>query len=600
MIKYKSKINFQEQGRSLIGIIIVLVAAGLIGGCLYYYLQKRIPVVIQRCTDEIPYGQCSLTKPKYCNNGNLIDKCSTCACPSGQECQSDDSCKTGVACQNECSQTGLKRCLDDGYQICGNYDADGCLEWSSVTNCPVNTICQNGRCTESEEIKPEAVLPKNSKCFWQENRDKPECSLYYKKDGSLACPQYFNPVYDSDGIFYPSACWAQKLGASIKGYGYSNKFLQFIRDLWRTKGYEVPSPDIEFTYNGSGLGDNGTWIRSVLWKDTSNFIILDFNIERTYAIAFSTTLSEQKTFFPVINFQPKTLLVFVIFDKAYPEEVLLNWTKTYESLMNDYIKKKQKVQKPIQYDIVPAIISPSPGVEKPSSPNHLYFSNEEMQKIYDAAIQKVGLQNFKVFIVVPVFINGFGGYYSVWNNMQFIEAPLIPPAAYSITDKKADLDALAAFQGMFLTISHEVLHAVGLPGDHVPMGYGTMYLDYVGAGVDPVTGIGEIYSEKVNPCDFLGNSPDYYAVELPDSLKIRTGEEPSWLYKEKSSSGDCLSGLYNNERLKDFDRDGEYEIMYKNNLIGRELQRALGWVDVDGDNIAELIDPIPYGGWKGK
>ena len=49
--------------------------------------------------------------------------------------------------------------------------------------------------------------------------------------------------------------------------------------------------------------------------------------------------------------------------------------------------------------------------------------------------------------------------------------------------------------------------------------------------------------------------------------------------------------------MKDYDKDGYYEIMYKNNLIGIELQRFLGWVDIDGDNVAEIIDKDPYGGW---
>jgi len=39
------RINIQNQGQSLIGIIIVLIIAGLIGGGLYYYLSKQIPEI---------------------------------------------------------------------------------------------------------------------------------------------------------------------------------------------------------------------------------------------------------------------------------------------------------------------------------------------------------------------------------------------------------------------------------------------------------------------------------------------------------------------------------------------------------------------------
>lgn len=119
-------------------------------------------------------------------------------------------------------------------------------------------------------------------------------------------------------------------------------------------------------------------------------------------------------------------------------------------------------------------------------------------------------------------------------------------------------------------------------------------MDTVGQGVDHITGK-EI--EAMPDCDFLGVSPDYYAVSLPGSLKVYVGKEPDGLTKVESTSRNCLRGLNGNVLLKDFGKSGEYKIMYNNNLIGIELQRALGWVDIDGDNIAELIDQSPYGGY---
>ena len=41
------------------------------------------------CTDGTPSGQCSTTRPNYCNNGNLIPSCGppyNCGCPTGQVC----------------------------------------------------------------------------------------------------------------------------------------------------------------------------------------------------------------------------------------------------------------------------------------------------------------------------------------------------------------------------------------------------------------------------------------------------------------------------------------------------------------------------------
>ncbi len=55
-------------------------------------IEKIIPLP-QICFDGTDYGQCSQTKPKYCQSGVLIDHCKQCSCLSGQVCQTDNSCK---------------------------------------------------------------------------------------------------------------------------------------------------------------------------------------------------------------------------------------------------------------------------------------------------------------------------------------------------------------------------------------------------------------------------------------------------------------------------------------------------------------------------
>lgn len=54
--------------------------------------RVTINVASGQCSDGTLYGQCSTVKPKYCDNGTLINKCSLCGCPSGQQCQADGSC----------------------------------------------------------------------------------------------------------------------------------------------------------------------------------------------------------------------------------------------------------------------------------------------------------------------------------------------------------------------------------------------------------------------------------------------------------------------------------------------------------------------------
>lgn len=55
-------------------------------------IEKIIPIP-QACSDGTVYGECSQTKPKYCQNGILINHCKYCGCISGQICESDSTCQ---------------------------------------------------------------------------------------------------------------------------------------------------------------------------------------------------------------------------------------------------------------------------------------------------------------------------------------------------------------------------------------------------------------------------------------------------------------------------------------------------------------------------
>ena len=69
-------------------------------GSNWYYVKTCSPMEIcisgschdvnslKECSDGTNYSQCSSTKPKYCDNGNLIDNCDACGCPSEKSCNS--------------------------------------------------------------------------------------------------------------------------------------------------------------------------------------------------------------------------------------------------------------------------------------------------------------------------------------------------------------------------------------------------------------------------------------------------------------------------------------------------------------------------------
>jgi parallel beta-helix repeat protein len=112
---------------------------------------------ILKCSDNTSYGECSSNKPKYCNQGTLIDNCTKCNCTSGI-CKNDGSCESkpgpgpGGGCTN-----GDKKCSNNILQLCSsgswkdNQTCDyGCNDMN-ITNIRCNTQiespnCQGKRC----------------------------------------------------------------------------------------------------------------------------------------------------------------------------------------------------------------------------------------------------------------------------------------------------------------------------------------------------------------------------------------------------------------------------------------------------------------------
>ncbi len=105
-------------------------------------------------------GQCAATCSNECAQGSL--QCAgngfqTCgqfdgdACVEWSEiiaCQAGTSCSDGVCgrfCSDECAE-GASRCGGGGVQVCGQFDADACREWGSAVPCPAGQACAMGAC----------------------------------------------------------------------------------------------------------------------------------------------------------------------------------------------------------------------------------------------------------------------------------------------------------------------------------------------------------------------------------------------------------------------------------------------------------------------
>ncbi|MBW2701803.1 MAG: neprosin family prolyl endopeptidase [Deltaproteobacteria bacterium] len=78
------------------------------------------------------------------------------------------------SCQNECTSDGVQQCVGDTqYALCGNHDADICLEWGPDTNCGGSTpYCIGATCVE---CSMQAHCSDNNVCNGQESCQSNSC-----------------------------------------------------------------------------------------------------------------------------------------------------------------------------------------------------------------------------------------------------------------------------------------------------------------------------------------------------------------------------------------------------------------------------------------
>jgi hypothetical protein len=94
------------------------------------------------CSDGTQTNQCSTTKPKFCNStATLVDKCTTCGCLTGQNCNSTtQTCYTPVQPPQTCSDgTAVNSCSSTKPKFCNS--AAVLLDSCSTCGCPTNQQC---------------------------------------------------------------------------------------------------------------------------------------------------------------------------------------------------------------------------------------------------------------------------------------------------------------------------------------------------------------------------------------------------------------------------------------------------------------------------
>lgn len=56
------------------------------------------------------------------------------------------------ACQSECTQ-GQTRCIQEknGFEVCGDFNHDSCLQWGDFEQCPEGEACLAGSCQSNDK-----------------------------------------------------------------------------------------------------------------------------------------------------------------------------------------------------------------------------------------------------------------------------------------------------------------------------------------------------------------------------------------------------------------------------------------------------------------
>jgi len=121
-----------------------------------------------KCNDGTLFGRCSKNQPFYCSKGNLSENCYKCGCYEGGTCDDDGSCVgrrinrcDDSTIYNQCSEDKPKYCdngkLIDRCSLCGCAEGEECKEErcvekkQEVVECPEEEVIEYGSCSAPEE-----------------------------------------------------------------------------------------------------------------------------------------------------------------------------------------------------------------------------------------------------------------------------------------------------------------------------------------------------------------------------------------------------------------------------------------------------------------
>jgi hypothetical protein len=106
-----------------------------------------------KCFDGTSSGQCSVLKPKYCDNGAFKSDCQRCGCSESEACQSDGSCL--LKCSDE---TPFGHCSENKPLLCFKGSlVENCFECGCI---PGQSCLRDGTCSGTVEVGAGAKVKK--------------------------------------------------------------------------------------------------------------------------------------------------------------------------------------------------------------------------------------------------------------------------------------------------------------------------------------------------------------------------------------------------------------------------------------------------------
>ena len=181
-------------------LLLVLMLVTVVGIFTEEPIATGFTIKKVKCIEGTSFGECSIVKPRYCDNGALKNDCQRCGCREDEVCQPDSSC--------------LPKCEDGTvFTYCSENKPLYCSKGTLLENCfrcgcfPGQTCLNNGTCLGDIEVgagseeKKDATVEKEAedkKESVEEEEQKPvikeKPKVSFWKD--LFCRIFYSKRYD--------------------------------------------------------------------------------------------------------------------------------------------------------------------------------------------------------------------------------------------------------------------------------------------------------------------------------------------------------------------------------------------------------------------